>query len=520
MKNQFVYSVILVMIVFVFTRLPYFLYYPVTVISFDTASYISVALNIIDGNLPLFEIRTPGYPVFLTFVLLFSKNPVCISLLQSLFTLFTSIFFLRVVNKTFKSFTFLFAISISIFISSSIYIFLETALLSESIYVNFLILSCSFLILALKENRISYLILLSFSIGVAIIIRPAGLFLVCIPALLTIYFIIQKYKFKLYVSLILPFLVVLISLCTYNYFTLKTFSLTVFGAGASLSGATILVMEPCAEYPEFVNSAIDSTLNGISEKDINYVKNGMELGKLYRVFNDNLWNSVYLINHLMKEDLGLTYPDVQPIIKKISVDAVRNYPLVYAKFVLSNFYQFFMNIRKPFDLYTSYTNAYKGTIIERKHLKILEKGIWCQVSSNKKDYERVISFYSNEINSRANIENVVVIDSNNVELKPTLLQSASQSFEKIHNLFFRNIIWLVMFGLVFSISILKLFKSKFSDVDALIYFFLGVMYISNALFVSIVQSSIERYSYTIEFVVFLSLPFLFILVRTKGGESD
>jgi len=518
MKNQFVYSVILVIIIFIFSRLPYYLYYSVTVISFDTASYCVVALNIMEGNLPLFDIRTPGYPVFLYIVWLFSKNPIYISLVQSLFTLFTSIFFLWVINKTFKSFTILFATSILIFISSSVYILFETAISSESLYVSFLILTCSFLILALKENKLLHWILFSISIAMVILIRPAGMFLLSVMFFLLIFFIVNKYKIKFYGSLIIPFLIVVFSLCTYNYFILKSFTISPLGE-ISLSGATVLYMEPSAEYPEFVNNAINKTLNKTSQKDITYVKNNLGMSKLYKVFQDNFWNGVTLINFLIKGDSNLKYIDIQPIIRKISIDAIKKYPLVYGKFVLCNFYQFFMNIRNTFDLYTVYADAYKGTIIQRKHLNILYTGEWSQVTTNKGDNEKVIDFYLEEINGRTNLENVVVIDSNKVELKPSLLKSTFQTYEKIHNLLFRNIIWLILFAIVFSISIFKLIKSKFSNVDSFIFFLLGTMFISNALLISIVQSALDRYTYTTEFVMYLSLPFLFIFLRNKLGKK-
>ncbi len=115
-KNVFLYSTFLVLIVFIITRAQYFLFYPVIVLSSDSASYCAVAFDILSLSTPVFDIRTPGYPVFLSLIWIFSKSIYSVALAQSFLTLAVSIFFLWTINQTYRYLNFLFSISVYAFI--------------------------------------------------------------------------------------------------------------------------------------------------------------------------------------------------------------------------------------------------------------------------------------------------------------------------------------------------------------------------------------------------------------------
>lgn len=511
-KQTFWYGSLLVIIVFLITRLPYYLYYSFTSISFDTASYCAAAINILESRIPLFEIRPPGYSLFLSVIWSFSKDPFYISLIQSLLTLFISIFFLWAMYKTYKPFVFFFAIAISIFISSSAYLVLETALLADSIFVNFLILSSTFLILALKKNKPVSWISFSISMALAILIRPVGLFFCSVIILLLLFFIIKKYKFKFYLMLVVPFSIIILSLCLYNYFTLKAFSITSFGE-SNFSGVTILFMEPSKEYPPYVNDAIKKTLDEIPKKDIPYVRNSYGITKLYNTFCNNFFRQLYLFDNLMKQDSTLTFADIQPITRRVYIDAIKKYPHLYGKFFFSNFFQFFRNISIKVDFYKELGRAYENTILEKAYVNELVKGGWLHISSNKMDYEKVISFYSEQINTQTRMEYVINSESSQIEMKSTFLKSVYEIYEEFYNFCFRNIIWLILFAVTLSISIYKSIKSRFADIDAFIFLLFAVMFLTKAFVVSTVNCSLVRYSLIVEFVLFFSLPFLIIFLK-------
>jgi hypothetical protein len=506
-----IYS-LLIIIIFIVTRLPFYLFYPVTGITFDSASYCAVAFDLMNFNMPLFEIRTPGYPVFIASIWLLSKSLYLVSFFQSLFTLFTVLFFLKVVNKYYRTVLIYFAIALAVYITSSYFLLFETALLTEGLFVNLLLLNSAFLIIAFKKNTQADWALFSASLAITIIVRPAGLFLFSLVVLLTVLFLFKKYKSGFYAALIIPFSVLLLSLCLYNFITLGSFTLTPFGE-ANLSGVTITFMEPSEEYPEIVNNAIEEVTKAIPKKDVPYVMSSFSLTKLYNVFLFNYDKVIELVAAIKKQDENLTYTEIQPMIRKIYLDAIKKHPLIYGKFVLVNFIQFFRNIGNNIDYFEEIGKSYERFYIEKKYINRLEKGGWQQVSSNESDYVEIKDFYIDEVNKNIPGNYISVKDTNNAELKPAFIKSINENYEKIYDFLFRNKLWLILFIVTFTLSILRLFKSRFTETEALIFFLFGIMFISKALMVSLVECSLERYSYTVEFVFYFSLPFLILFIK-------
>ncbi len=503
--------------VFLITRLPFYIYYPFTIVKGDSASYFTVAFDLLNSNSPVFDLRTPGYPLFLYSILIFTKSLIYFSVVQSLLTLFMSIFFLITIYKTYKQYLLLFATALSIFISSSYFLMYEVTILSEGIYVNFLIISSCFLILALKKNKLLYWILLSSSMAVTIIIRPAGLFLVCIVILLLIFLVIKKYKFKFYVSLIAPLLIAMLSLCTYNFFVLNAFSILPV---ANIAGATILFMEPSNEYPEHVNKAINAVLNTIPRKEKSYVRDSYEIKKLYIIFWNNFNRWMALADNIRNGDHAFKYMDIQPIIRKISIDAIRKHPDVYAKFIFVSFWQSFRNLSIRINFYDQLKTEYESTIYGKKYIKELEEKKWRPTSTFKALKEEVKSFYLHAIKDEQDAEYTIKAGEDKIELVPTALKSIYELYEKVYNLIFRNVMWEILFFLTFIVSSYRLVESKLSDIDSVLFFLLGTMVITNILLVSSVDIAAVRFTYTTEFVMFLSLPFLIILLRKYRQPSS
>lgn len=511
-KNIFLYSSLFVIFIWFITRLQYFLYYPVLVLSSDSASYCSVAFDMLDLNMPIFDIRTPGYPVFLSAVWMISKTALASAVAQSLFTLAVSLFFVWVISRTYREYVLLFAVLIAAFTSSSYYLVLEDSILTEGIFVSMLLLSSGLLILSVKKNKSCCWALFSASVAIVILIRPAGIFMAGIMVLVAAYFLINKFKFSYYLALGIPFAVIILSLCAYNYATLRLFTITPFGE-ANLSGVTILFMEPSPEYPELVNKAIQNTLDSIPRTDINVVRNYNNVTRLYEAFNNHFYRQLNLTENMMKADPSLDYVAIQPVIRMISMDAIKKNPKVYAKFIASNFLYFFYNINITMGYYEQLTNILKRTFIEKKYIKELESDRWKQISSDRSDYEEVKIFFEQETNKQGQLEYVSIQSDGTVNIRQTFLKSVFEVYETIYNFLFRNIVWLIIYFTVFIFSVIKLVKSKIRDEDALLAFLFCMIFLMKAILVSLVEVSLSRYSYTVEYALYFSLPFALILTR-------
>ena len=501
-------------VAFLVTRLPYFIFYPVLTISNDSASYIAAAFELMDLNAPMFDIRTPGYPIFLSLIMSLTNDAIFISLLQSLITYFAAIFFLSVSYKYYETVIFYFAIAVSAFISSAYFLVLEMSILTEGIFTSLMLMLAGVFIIAVKSESIFSWIIYSVLIALLILVRPAGLFLVALFGLLILFFIINKYPLKFHIAAIVPFAIIILALCTYNYATLGKFTITPFGE-ANLAGVTVLFMETSEEYPDYVNNAIDSTLSTIPKRDLRYVRNSYNPGTLFTAFKDHFHMQMSLVNYMKMYDSSMTYIKVQPILRQISLDAIRKHPDIYAKFFLSNFYYFLTNIGRTIDYKSELARKYKQVAIDKIYLTQLQSGKWSQISSKNEYNESVHSYYLQRIDEQKSLAGFNVDAGGNVTLQPSFLLRVYEAAKVIFDFLFRNLMWLFVFALMSFMSIRQCISLRLSDKDAIIALVFVLIFVLKAVMVSSIESSLERYSYTVDFVIYMSLPFVIILYKNR-----
>jgi len=499
------------LVFFFITRLPYYLYYPVDILSNDSASYIAAALSLLSSVTPLFDIRTPGYPVFLVMIWTFSKSIFAVSVMQSAFSFFTGVIVIFLFDKIYKKFTVLFACFLTVYMTSSYFLLFESALLTEGIFTNTLLICTALMMISVKENKNQYWAMFSGVAAILILIRPAGLFFVGIMILILFYFVLKKYRLIKYILLILPFTVIIISLCTYNFVTLEKFTVTPFGE-ANLSGVTVLFMETSDEYPDFVNSAIQQTLDSIPNKDKSYIKNYYGVTKLFNVFKDNFYRQMNFAGNLMGDDTAKKYMDIQPYMRIVSLDAIKKNPLIYLKFFSCNFIYFFKNLGIELKYFDQLLYNYNKNVVRELFIKELDKKKWLQISSDRSINDQVKSFLEYEIIRQKKLKYIIKDQNDDAAFENTIFKSIYECYENIYNFFFRNIVWYAGYFSMFILSIMIMLKTKFSDPDAFIAFLLFMIFLLKALLVSLVESSLERYSYTVEFAVYFSIPFLLILI--------
>jgi len=518
-QNIFLYSSLLIVITFLITRLPFYIYYPIYSLSSDSASYCAVALKILNGHAPLFDMRTPAYPLFLSFIWIFNKSFLSVTVIQSLLTLISSLFFLWSLSQSYKSLTLYFAIAISIFMSSAACLVFDLAILTESLFVNILMINSSLLVLSLKRNKTRLWVLYSTSIALLILLRPVGMFLIPIIFIIFIFFLFNKYKLKNYISIIIPILIILLILCTYNYNTLKEFTITPQGE-LNFAGLTMLYIETSPEYPENVNRAIKNTIDAIPRKDKSYVRDSYGLAKIFNILENNFFRNWILVDNLIKEDSSFTYMKIQPILRQISTDAFKKHPDIYTKIFISNFYAFSMNVTKSVSSYDELIPGYKKNVLEKQYIKELEGNEWRQFYSEKNSKNEVINLYIEQITEQINMDYIEYNSDGTIKFKDSFLKQTHIFYEKISNLLFRNILWVIVYFIVFLLSIYRVFESKFRNVDYFIPFIFSVMFISKTIFISLLSISLSRYSYTAEFIIYLSLPFLILLLKNSRKNSS
>jgi hypothetical protein len=238
LSNIFVLSISggVVIVSFLITRLPYFLYYPVISVHPDTVGYFEIVDMIDKGMLPSLYLRPPGYSLFIKLVLLFSNKLFSVVIAQGMMALISSLVFVYAVFKAYRSLTILVSIALAAFISSHVYLESEISILSESVYVSVLVLAFAFFILALRLRKSVYFVLFSAASAYAVYIRPAGIFFIVIVIFTLVYLIVNRYKRNHWAALAGPFTSLLLILAAYNLFTFHTFSLSNYGELTALIG--------------------------------------------------------------------------------------------------------------------------------------------------------------------------------------------------------------------------------------------------------------------------------------------
>ncbi len=497
-------------LVFLITRLPYYIHYPVFTISNDTASYIAAALQILEHSWPMFDIRTPGYPLFIAVIMSLSPEFVYVSLAQSLLTYFSAIFFLAAAFRYYPKQILYFAVAVCGFISSVYFLVLEVSILTEGIFTSIMLVAAGVLLIAVKSESVFSWIMFSLLSAIIIYIRPAGLFLVALVVPLVIFFIVNKYSFRFYAALIAPFSMMIGILCLYNYQTLGKFTITPFGE-ANLAGVTVMFMEPSDSYPQFVNKAIQTTLDSIPRSEKNIVMKSYNPNRLFKSFRDYFHMQMHLVNNMKHSDSTITYLKAQPYLRQVSIDAIKRHPDVYAKFFLSNFYYFFTNIGRSIDYSNELEKKFEQVYVDSIYVKQLESGKWSQISESEEYIGKVRAIYVQKLAERNSLEGFIVDQNNNANLRNTFLIGLYKIWESFYEIIFRNLLWLIAFGIMLFMCIRLLIRTRFTDKDAFIAFAFSLIFIFKALLVSIVESSLERYSYTVDFVIYMSLPFILIL---------
>ncbi|MBX7042403.1 MAG: hypothetical protein K1X85_05825 [Ignavibacteria bacterium] len=508
--RSFFGSVLAVSAAFLITRLPYFMHYPVIVLSSDSASYIAAAFQLMELKAPLFDIRTPGYPLFIAAVWSLGKNFIAISLVQSVITYLSAVFFLAVAYRYYGRTVIWFAVAVCGFITSGYFLVLEMSMLTEGIFTSIVLFASGVLMMSVKSGKPWAWAVFSALTGLLICIRPAGLFLIGLILPLAFYFYLNKTGVRSYLAVIAPCALILLALCTYNLSTLGKFTITPFGE-ANLAGVTVLFMGPSEKYPENVNNAIRSTLDSIPRRDLNYVRNSYNPDRLFNTFKDHFHMQMMLVDNLKRSDSTMTYIKAQPYLRQISLDAISTHPEIYAKFFLCNLYYFFTNIGRNMDYFGELGRIYKRSVIDRRFVRELEDGKWRQVSGDAGLNASVKDFVKIKFDEQEQLDGFIRNSDGSVTLKPTLLMSIAGAYLSLSAVVFRNPLWLLLFAAMIYYSLRVLAVSKFRDSDAVLSAMFALIFILKALLVSSVESSLERYSYTVELSVYLSLPFILIL---------
>ncbi|MBF0338952.1 MAG: glycosyltransferase family 39 protein [Nitrospirae bacterium] len=522
-----------VIVPFLLTRLPFYLYYPMVTLTPDSWTYSKLAFNILEGVLPQFDHRTPGYPLFIALVFkLFTGTNLSLAMAQSLVCLGAMLLFVYVTFRHFGARTALWTALALIAASNTItFVWSETTYMTESLYISFLIMSLACLIHALHGRNALCWGMTSLLMGYTVWIRPSGLFLVIPMSLTTAYIIKNSYLMRSALAFVTPFVLMILSLATYNLCTIGSFTLSPFGAN-NIFAVTMPFMETPKGLPPQVGKAFtDSVAPRIPPNARDTINNSWNVRELhdafFAVYPQNLAVTLELKN-ILQPSPGTATPlmGLYPYMNDIARTSIRAHPLLYAKFAGTMFLYYFLNVGEDEAGLTAKEDIYNSVIRYNIYTLISHYNTMktATTSQNAAIIRQTLNEYADPFPPKhpfyamllgkqgAGVKLELLL----VRLKETGFQSLSTSYLRYHKLLFKNIVWVILYLLAFSYGIYALCKGGFSDAPSLIVVVIGSVPVLSALLGSLVSVAYIRYSYVVEFCYYLTVALLpTLLIRKK-----
>jgi len=499
-------SSFILLICFWVARLPLLSDYALINFEGDALGYVMLAEELLSGQLPDFDDRTPGYPIFIAFVKIFSDTYRSIVYAQILYSLVALLALVYVIDRYLSPYlALLSAIVLGLYASGPTLIDTETSILTDSTFTSSLIVGFALFIKALYDNKLSSWISYSVMMAIAILIRPAGLFLIVSLLFVTIYLLFTKAGLKTVLAASVPFVSILLLLILYNVTVTGFVGLTAFGQ-ANFAGTTITFMETSDQHPKEINEIIEKNKAQIPPVYTQFIQSSSDLDTLYICFAQP-YNNVHRLRHdlleYMKEKKGeeATFLDTKDVLEKITKDAISQHSDYYMKFFKSNFYYYFFKkiaIFQDFDFFINHrmvacinylnnpesTKEYTAKSVRKLKVKM--------VQSPDGQFRPVIKETSNYKNAK-----------NLIGVYLTFFGNPNPIYA------WGILLWLSMLG-----SFVLLISSRLQNKLAFFVFILTTAAIGHGLIVSLSEVALVRYSYVLEFANYLgTILVIYMLIQ-------
>ncbi|MFA6922762.1 MAG: hypothetical protein WC223_00775 [Bacteroidales bacterium] len=212
----------LVICVFLFTRIPFYVLFPLPDLNEDFPAYFFMAKQLYYGQLPRFDVLPGAFSFFCYLVFCIKRSIFLVMVLQSLLFLFVSLLSIRLIEKHFNKFKFFFIFLILILISDPNSLTFETKMMTESISRTIYFVLTVLLVISLSKKTITNGILISIFIILGLFARSEGIYTFIIPVFFIIlYFIDKSYK-KITKSVFVSLIILCITWSSVNLFVYKT----------------------------------------------------------------------------------------------------------------------------------------------------------------------------------------------------------------------------------------------------------------------------------------------------------
>ena len=234
---------------FVLRVIMFFLFQPYNhlneVLVSDADGYHRLALellnkgNFIVPNTTLDAFRTPAYPAFINLIyLVFGVNPPLVLFIQ-IFVNLASVYVLYLIGENIfnRKIGFISALLLSLDLDHLYNIY---SLLTDTLFVLFLLLACLYLIYFFNRKKLFYLIMTSSFIGIATLVRPITLFFPLVIIFIVIIYTFHNKKRNLLKTIMHISLILIAYGLVISPWIIRNYSLYGYPKLSSLSGQLML----------------------------------------------------------------------------------------------------------------------------------------------------------------------------------------------------------------------------------------------------------------------------------------
>ena len=446
----------------------------------DTGSYLRLAEDVLEGRLPRFDLRSPGYPLLLAAVLGPGGNLEHVVWLQMALTLAAGLGVVFVLRRRYARLAWLPALAMGIYLAGPLPSSFDATVVTESPYTSALIGSFALLFLGLAERRAGALAAASALMALAIWIRPAGLFLAVIYALVLAFLLWNRFGRARSAAFAVPFAALLLGLASYNRASVGHFAVSTFGENNWI-GTVSTFLEPSDAFPPEINAAIVRIHGYFTPEERAIAARSWDAEALIPVYargyNPLVHGELGLIR-VARDQLGLDYLEARPLLREVCLHAIRTHPLQYVKWVYANWSTLMSFHRR---------RGYEGLEVARwRHLRLGES-------------EPLVALFQ---------RTGTPFDPEAAPAPPRGLAAAAfGAVEHLHEEQLASPVFRWLFYAGFLYAAWMLARSRGRDVDAFGAFLLGAIGIGASLLVALIELAIFRYAYPTDFALWL-LPAL------------
>jgi len=496
-------SLMLVLVPLAAHRWWFFADVPLPAIHPDSGSYYALTRLMMSGQWPHFEIRPPGYPLFLSAVLGATHSLMGLIVVQTLMTAASTCLLVYAVHRLWRPLAPWVALCLAGFITGLWSIEHDTAVLSESLYVSCIVFGAGFLILALATSRAAYFAASSAAVGLAILTRPAGLFLV-VPYVFSVWFLVWNSRPRSHVfAFMLPLPLLVLSVSSYNYVTSGVFNVTAWGE-ANLAVATFTMWDVDPSYPADVNAKVAEVRRLVQER-----LTDDERAALAGSWNPDLLAPAFLKGFWQPalnaaSHISADYLESRRWIRRIAIASIRSNPATYAKFVWTMSYVYYItNVR--------YRANFSDFITYR-----VRNLFTVQDALDPTRTELIGTYLRPHMPPTVSMGGPCAVTPEGVTIAQTPARRIHRLTQEMRDDVFASALWVYAFFIVLLMAVVRLAAAGGRHLGAFVVSVIGISAVAAGLLVCLVEYGGQRYAYPTEFIYSVTValaPLLWMNLR-------